>query len=221
MLKTFPKRKMLFVPQAICKTVVPDTFAILLSQRRRWINSTVHNMLELVLVRDLCGIFCFSMQFFVFMELIGTVVLPAAIIFTIYLLVLSFVVKSPPVIPLILLSLVLGLPALLILSTTRRFIYLWYMIVYLLTLPIWNLVLPSYAYWHFDDFTWGQTRQVEGDSEGGQDHGGKDGEFDNNSVPMNRWLEWERIANQQSNLRESHTSDFYGYLDNYMSQNNL
>jgi hypothetical protein len=42
MLKTFPKRKDIFCPQAVCKTVVPDTFRVLLSQRRRWINSTIH-----------------------------------------------------------------------------------------------------------------------------------------------------------------------------------
>jgi chitin synthase len=41
--------------------------------------------MELVLVRDLCGTFCFSMQFVVFIELIGTLVLPAAIAFTFYL----------------------------------------------------------------------------------------------------------------------------------------
>ncbi|KAF2705356.1 glycosyltransferase family 2 protein [Pleomassaria siparia CBS 279.74] len=85
MLKTFPKRKQVFVPQAVCKTTVPDEFGVLLSQRRRWINSTVHNLMELVLVRDLCGTFCFSMQFVVFIELIGTLVLPAAIAFTFYL----------------------------------------------------------------------------------------------------------------------------------------
>lgn len=85
MLKTFPKRKQVFVPQAVCKTLVPDEFKVLLSQRRRWINSTVHNLLELVQVRDLCGTFCFSMQFVVFIDLVGTLVLPAAIAFTIYL----------------------------------------------------------------------------------------------------------------------------------------
>ena len=84
MLKTFPKRKQIFVPQAVCKTTVPDKFKVLLSQRRRWINSTIHNLMELVLVRDLCGTFCFSMQFVVFIDLIGCIVLPAAIIFTVY-----------------------------------------------------------------------------------------------------------------------------------------
>ena len=84
MLKTFPKRKQVFVPQAVCKTTVPEQFKVLLSQRRRWINSTIHNLMELVLVRDLCGTFCFSMQFVVFIDLIGCVVLPAAICFTVY-----------------------------------------------------------------------------------------------------------------------------------------
>ena len=84
MLKTFPKRKQVFVPQAVCKTTVPEEFKVLLSQRRRWINSTIHNLMELVLVRDLCGTFCFSMQFVVFIDLVGCVVLPAAISFTIY-----------------------------------------------------------------------------------------------------------------------------------------
>jgi chitin synthase len=62
MLRNFPKRRMVFCPPAICKTVVPDTFKVLLSQRRRWINSTIHNLMELMLVKDLCGTFCISMQ---------------------------------------------------------------------------------------------------------------------------------------------------------------
>jgi chitin synthase len=82
MLRTFPRRKLIFVPRAFCKTTVPNRFMVLLSQRRRWINSTIHNLLELVQVNELCGIFCFSMQFVIFLELIGTVTLPAAIFFT-------------------------------------------------------------------------------------------------------------------------------------------
>lgn len=87
MLRTFPRRKLIFVPRAYCKTTVPNTFSVLLSQRRRWINSTIHNLLELLLVHELCGIFCFSMQFVIFLELIGTVTLPAAICFTMYCLI--------------------------------------------------------------------------------------------------------------------------------------
>ncbi|KAL1924926.1 uncharacterized protein VTP21DRAFT_4580 [Calcarisporiella thermophila] len=190
MLRTFPKRQMLFVPQAICKTVVPDTFSVLLSQRRRWINSTIHNLMELVLVSDLCGIACLSMQFAVFVELVGTIVLPAAITFTGWLILSSFII-APQTIPLLLLAAVLGLPGLLIVITTRKLVYVGWMLVYLLALPIWNCVLPIYAYWHFDDFSWGQTRKVQGET-GKDDHGKKEGEFDSSNIAMKKWEEWER-----------------------------
>ncbi|GJJ70739.1 chitin synthase [Entomortierella parvispora] len=204
MLRTFPKRKMMFVPQAICKTVVPDTFKILLSQRRRWINSTIHNLLELVLVRDLCGTFCFSMQFVIFMELVGTVVLPAAISFTIYLVTISIykaISHDPNIpnttVPLLLLAAILGLPAVLIVMTSRKLIYVSWMMVYLASLFVWNFVLPAYAYWHFDDFSWGQTRMVAGEV-AGADHGGKEGQFDSSHIVMKRWGEWERERRQKA-----------------------
>ncbi|PFH46394.1 glycosyltransferase family 2 protein [Amanita thiersii Skay4041] len=191
MLKTFPKRKSVFCPQAVCKTVVPDTFHVLLSQRRRWINSTVHNLAELLLVRDLCGTFCFSMQFVVGMELAGTLVLPAAIAFTMYLIIISIIPGgTDTTIPLVLLAFVLGLPGILIVITSRKVAYIGWMLIYLFSLPIWNGILPAYAFWHFDDFSWGQTRKVAGDP--GDDHGDKDGEFDSSHIVMKRWAEFER-----------------------------
>ncbi|KAF3939973.1 hypothetical protein ABW19_dt0210558 [Dactylella cylindrospora] len=190
MLKTFPKRKQIFVPQAVCKTIVPNKFKVLLSQRRRWINSTVHNLMELVLVRDLCGTFCFSMQFVVFIELIGTVVLPAAISFTVYLIVISIVSTPVPVIPLILLGLILGLPGVLIVLTAHSWTYLLWMVCYLFSLPIWNFVLPVYAFWKFDDFSWGETRKVSGDKGGSHDEA--DGEFDSDKIVMKRWRDFEK-----------------------------
>ncbi|KAI8874233.1 hypothetical protein GQ42DRAFT_129953, partial [Ramicandelaber brevisporus] len=190
MLRTFPKRKMIFVPSAVCKTIVPDTFRVLLSQRRRWINSTVHNLLELVLIRDLCGTFCFSMQFLIFMDLVGTLVLPAAIAFTVYLLIISTFTRPVPWLPLALLAAILGLPAILITLTTRKIIYVGWMLIYIVALPIWNFMLPVYAYWHFDDFTWGQTRQVKGEQKQG-DHSGKEGEFDPSQITMKKWCEFE------------------------------
>ncbi|KAJ2960045.1 hypothetical protein NQZ79_g4566 [Umbelopsis isabellina] len=194
MLRNFPHRKMVFTPQAVCKTVVPDEFKVLLSQRRRWINSTIHNLFELVLVRNLCGTFCFSMQFVVMMDLIGTLVLPVAIILTVVLIIsmarthiTSFVLA----VPLILLIIVLFSPALLIFVTTKKWVYVGWMFIYLCALPVWNFVLPVYSFWHFDDFSWGETRKVTGEGKG-DDHGKKDGVFDPSTVPMKRWEEHER-----------------------------
>ena len=203
MLKTFPKRKLMFVPSAVCKTVVPDAFRVLRSQRRRWINSTIHNLFELIQVNGLCGTFCFSMRFVVFMDTVGTLVLPAAIAFTVYVVITAILTpiqnqgKDPgqkkefPTLPLVLLALILGLPGVLIVVTSRRFMYVIWMLIYLISLPIWNLVLPSYAYWHMDDFSWGATRVVQGEKKG-ESHGSVEGEFDSSDIVMKRYVEFER-----------------------------
>ncbi|RDA87984.1 hypothetical protein CP532_3382 [Ophiocordyceps camponoti-leonardi (nom. inval.)] len=207
MLRTFPKRKQVFVPQAVCKTTVPDKFMVLLSQRRRWINSTIHNLMELVLVRDLCGTFCFSMQFVVFVELMGTLVLPAAIAFTFYVVITSIVHSPPQIIPLVLLALILGLPGVLIIVTAHSWSYVVWMLIYLLSLPIWNFVLPTYAFWKFDDFSWGDTRKTAGESKKGGGHGEDEGEFDSSKITMKRWAEFEREKRSRSvsywNAREN------------------
>ncbi|EGD89330.1 chitin synthase CHS3 [Trichophyton rubrum CBS 118892] len=216
MLRTFPKRKQVFVPQAVCKTTVPDKFSVLLSQRRRWINSTVHNLMELVLVRDLCGTFCFSMQFVVFMELVGTLVLPAAIAFTFYVVIIS-IVKSPvQIIPLVLLALILGLPAVLIVVTAHRLSYVLWMFIYLLSLPIWNFVLPTYAYWKFDDFSWGDTRKTAGEKTktAGIEY---EGEFDSSKITMKRWRDFEkerRLRNANTASHHHTNSSFSNYAHN-------
>ncbi|KAG5420962.1 CHS3 [Candida metapsilosis] len=191
MLRTFPKRKQIFVPKAACKTVVPDKFLVLLSQRRRWINSTVHNLMELVLVNDLCGTFCFSMQFVIFIELVGTLVLPAAISFTIYVIIVAIISKPTPIMSLVLLAIIFGLPGLLIVVTISSWSYIIYFFIYMIALPIWNFVLPSYAYWKFDDFSWGETRTVAGGDKGSE-HGATEGVFDASKIKMRRWREWER-----------------------------
>ncbi|KAJ3300181.1 Chitin synthase, class 3 [Blyttiomyces sp. JEL0837] len=202
MLRAFPKRHMVFVPQAICKTVVPDTFQILLSQRRRWINSTIHNLMELLLVKDLCGTFCISMQFVIFMELVGTVVLPAAISFTLVLIVLAAAKVGDEFLPLILLAIILLSPAVLIVITAKRVVYVFWMLVYLLALPIWNFVLPLYAFWHFDDFSWGATRKVAGEVKG-HDHSSREGEFDGSGIHMKRWTEWVKVRKAEHELAEA------------------
>lgn len=199
MLKTFPKRKQVFVPKAACKTVVPASFKVLLSQRRRWINSTVHNLMELVLVKDLCGTFCFSMQFVIFIELVGTLVLPAAICFTIYVIVVAIISKPTPILSLVLLAVIFGLPGALIVITVSSWSYVVYFFIYLIALPIWNFVLPSYAYWKFDDFSWGETRTVTGGDKG--DHSGDDDLFDGSQIVLKRWREFERDRrNRESGL---------------------
>ena len=211
LLRTFPNRKMMFCPQARCRTVVPDTFSVLLSQRRRWINSTVHNLMELVLVRDLCGTFCFSMQFVIFIDLVGTVVLPVAICLT-YTLIINYIFNPPAsfsdAIPLLLLAAVLGLPGILILITTFKLVYVGWMMIYLIALPIWNFVLPVYAFSKFDDFSWGETRKVEGEIKGDDGHGDGMGGVKGAAVPLRRWEDWERSRLRKAKRDEKRRKEF-------------
>lgn len=201
MLRTFPRRKQIFVPKAACKTVVPDKFKVLLSQRRRWINSTVHNLMELSLVKDLCGAFCLSMQFVIIIELIGTLVLPASITFTLYVIFIAIFSSPTPTLSLILMAIVFGLPAVLIVVTISNLTYILWMLVYLISLPIWNFVLPCYAYWKFDDFSWGDTRKTQGGDKGS--HGDSDGEFDGSQISQMTWREYEHARLESSANFES------------------
>lgn len=79
LLKHFPNYKTQFVRDAHAYTVAPDEWSVLLSQRRRWINSTIHNLAELVFLDRLCGFCCFSMRFVVFIDLLSTIIQPVTV----------------------------------------------------------------------------------------------------------------------------------------------
>ena len=118
-------------------------------------------------------------------------------------------------IPLILLAAILGLPAVLICMTTKRVVYVYWMFVYLTALPIWNFVLPSYAFWHFDDFSWGETRKVEGENHK-EGHGDSDGQRMESAIPLKKWEEWERERRQ--NMMAYYQQQSYQELQNELRQ---
>ena len=79
LLKHFPFFKTQFVRDAHAYTVAPDDWKVLMSQRRRWINSTVHNLGELIFLDQLCGFCCFSMRFVVMIDLVSTLTQPVSV----------------------------------------------------------------------------------------------------------------------------------------------
>ena len=88
-LKHFPNMKTTFTSDARCLTNAPDKWSVLLSQRRRWINSTIHNLMELLYLQELCGFCCFSMRFVVFIDLLATIVGPSSLLYIIYIIFLA------------------------------------------------------------------------------------------------------------------------------------
>ncbi|KAJ3108426.1 hypothetical protein HDU97_001133 [Phlyctochytrium planicorne] len=210
MMKNFPNLKLSYTPDAKCKTYVPDRWPVLLSQRRRWINSTVHNLVELVMLPQLCGFCCFSMRFIVFFDLFSTVVQPAALVYIVYLI--YSVITSPdqlPLISIIMIALIYGLQAI-IFIIKGQWAQIGWMLVYLIATPIFSFYIPIYAFWHFDDFSWGNTRVVVGEK-GKKIITADVVPFDPSSIPLKKWGDHERdLWEKGSEHSESHASDISG-----------
>ncbi|KAJ2363444.1 Chitin synthase, class 6, partial [Coemansia sp. RSA 2610] len=203
MMKYFPQFKMTFTADAKCKTTAPDTWSILLSQRRRWINSTVHNLVELVFLPEMCGFCCFSMRFVVFIDLFGTLTMPCTLFYLAYLAYLAITkIADIGYISLILIGAIYGLQAV-IFVLKRQWQHIGWMIIYILAYPLWSFFIPIYAFWHMDDFSWGNTRIVVGD-DGKRQIFVKDEEpFNPDEIPMKSWAEYEgEIFKRQQQIQE-------------------
>lgn len=161
LLKHFPDMQLSFVPWATCWTIVPDKFWVLLSQRRRWINSTLHNMLELLKVRTLCGCCCFSMKFIVVLDMVSTLILPASVLYAFSFIYVVFWEKEPfTLVTLILYAIIFGVQFLVFVVRSRLDYIWWFLIYFIVGIPVFYLILPLYSFWRMDDLSWGQTRQV-------------------------------------------------------------
>lgn len=199
LLKHHPRYKTKFTFNSKAWTIAPENFAVFLSQRRRWINSTVHNLIELVPLQQLCGFCCFSMRFIVFVDLLSTVIQPVMIAYIIYLIV--WLVQDSSSIPytaFILLGAIYGLQAI-IFIIRRKWEMVGWMIIYIIAIPVFTLALPLYSFWNMDDFSWGNTRVITGEK-GRKVVISDEGKFDPSSIPKKKWEEY------QAELWEAQTS---------------
>merc|ERR1712232_749136 len=84
----------------------------------------------------MCGVCCCSMKTVVYLDLIACMILPASTVYAAYLIFLVAAGKTKfSVLLLVLYGLIIGV-------------------------PVFYFVLPLYAFWHMDDFSWGETRKV-------------------------------------------------------------
>ncbi|KFX97217.1 hypothetical protein V490_02910, partial [Pseudogymnoascus sp. VKM F-3557] len=209
LLKYHSKYKTKYIFDAHAWTVAPDDWKIFLSQRRRWINSTVHNLLELAPMNELCGFCCFSMRFVVFIDLLSTVVQPVTLAYIAYLIYM--VVSNPNVIPItafILLGAIYGLQAI-IFILRRKWEMIGWMILYIVAIPVFSFALPLYSFWHMDDFSWGNTRVVTGEK-GRKVVITDEGVFDPSAIPKKRWEEYQAELWDAQTVRDDR-SEVSGY----------
>jgi len=162
LLKYYPEMNLSFVPIASCWTIVPEGYWVLLSQRRRWINSTFHNMWELLKVNTMCGFLCISMNAVVLLDMMATMILPASVIYGIAFLWVAMVddAEGLSIITCILFGILIGVQSIIFLMRSRVDYLFWFFIYITLGIPVFYLILPVYSFWNMDDFSWGSTRQV-------------------------------------------------------------
>jgi chitin synthase len=215
MTKHFPYMKYKFIQDAYASTAAPETWSVLLSQRRRWINSTIHNLAELVWLPEMCGFCCFSMRFVVFIDLFGTIILPSTVVYLGFLI--YKVATHQGQFPLISIAMIAGTYGLqaLIFILKRKWQHIGWMIIYLLAFPIYSFVLPLYSFWNQDNFSWGNTRIVIGEKGDKQIVAVDDAEgFDPRSIPLQRWDDYA-LANNLPGRRGGPEKAYDTYEDQY------
>ncbi|WRT63166.1 uncharacterized protein IL334_000069 [Kwoniella shivajii] len=216
MMKHFPTMKMKFTPDAVAHTVAPSRWNVLLSQRRRWINSTIHNLVELLFLPEMCGFCLFSMRWIVFLDLLGTIILPATCVYLVYLVVVVSTHKAAvPVISLAMIGAVYGLQAL-IFIIKREFMLVGWMIVYILAFPVYSVFLPMYSFWSMDDFSWGNTRKVVGEGNQKTVVYEDDEPFNEGMIPYRTFKEYEANAWETASL---HSEKSRGTTQTSVSRN--
>ena len=210
LLKHHPKYKTKYTFNAHAWTIAPDSWKVFLSQRRRWINSTVHNLVELIPLQQLCGFCCFSMRFIVFLDLLSTIVQPVTVAYIVYLIVkISINPDVVPVLAFVLLGAIYGLQAV-IFILRRKWEMIGWMIIYIIAMPVFSLALPLYSFWHMDDFSWGNTRLITGEK-GNQVVISDEGKFDPSSIPHKKWEDYQAELWDAQTQQDDGRSEISGY----------
>jgi hypothetical protein len=155
-MKLFPRRRAVFLPEAVLHTGVPETTTILKSQRRRWCMSAFHNMFDnlflprlflwtrVCLVYDLITTW-FQVTFFllIFYSIARTIIYGSTMDF---------------------ISLAAGLGFILMTMFTAGIYSRWEVLRYvghfMLMTPMLYLVIPISNAWNAGNVKWGKTRQV-------------------------------------------------------------
>lgn len=101
------------------------------------------------------------MKAVVILDMLSTMILPAAMLYALSFIYTVFVVGEPITqMTLILYGIILGAQVLIFLVRSRIDHFFWFLIYLVLGMPVFFFILPLYSFWNMDDLSWGTTRQV-------------------------------------------------------------
>ena len=113
--------------------------------------------------------------------------MPSTVVYLIYLIVTVSIGDAPfPLISIILIASVYGLQAL-IFIIKREFMLVGWMVVYILSYPVYSFLLPVYSFWRMDDFGWGNTRLVIGEGNNKKVIMNDDEKYDESMIPLKKF----------------------------------
>ncbi|KAG2046065.1 hypothetical protein BDR06DRAFT_985691 [Suillus hirtellus] len=128
------------------------------------INSMVHNLGELMFLEQLCGFCCFSMGFVIMIDLVCAIIQPITVGYIMCLIVeVAIKQETLPVVSLVMIDATYGLQAPALILRCKWDMVGW-MFFYILVILIFSLMLPLYLFWRVDDFSWGATHVMLGES---------------------------------------------------------
>ena len=91
-----------------------------------------------------------------------------------------------PIISLIMLAAVYGLQAI-IFILKREFMLVGWLVIYIVSYPVYSFFLPLYSFWRMDDFSWGNTRLVVGEGNNKKVVMAEDEKFDESMIPLKKF----------------------------------
>jgi chitin synthase len=134
------------------------------------------------------------MRTVVFLDLLSTMVQPAMILYLFYLIYCIIFPSEDSIFPwvsLLMLAFTYGLQ-IIIFILRGAFQHIGWIVIYILAMPIFGMFIPMYSYWHFDDFSWGNTRRILGEKGKVKLVGDEDTEELIEDIPKKRWAEYEQ-----------------------------
>ena len=160
-MKEFPDKYVSYVSDAKCFTCVPNSFKVLIDQRRRWTNSLISCLIMMAisppvqsLVRHI------KMYFIIAVELFIVFLLPLILLIGIVLSILSLTLQGFSSAPLIITLLVLCLN-LIVATLALKMDMVLKFIPFFAYLPVFSGLIPLYSIWNLDDLRWGLSRDSE------------------------------------------------------------
>ena len=84
------------------------------------------------------------------------------------------------------LAAVYGLQAI-IFILKREFMLVGWLVIYIVSYPVYSFFLPLYSFWRMDDFSWGNTRLVVGEGNNKKVVMAEDEKFDESMIPLKKF----------------------------------